>query len=88
MIGAELLRNILASYLCNMHVGNSTGCHAGHQEVGAGVAPAVNLRNQLHAGEKACKQGIHPGFEIQGRHPKQAYQWPHKKDLCPPKKFF
>ena len=33
----------------------------------AGVAPEVNLRNSLHAGDKACKQGIHPGFEAQGR---------------------
>ena len=24
-------------------------------------------RNPLHAGEKIRKQGIHPGFEIQGR---------------------
>ena len=34
----------------------------------AGVAPEVNLRNSLHAGDKASKQGIHPGFETQGRH--------------------
>ena len=34
----------------------------------AGVTPEVNLRNSLHAGDKACKQGIHPGFETQGRH--------------------
>ena len=32
-----------------------------------GVAPEVNLRNSLHAGDKAHKQGIHPGFETQGR---------------------
>ena len=46
------------------------------------VAPEVNLRNPLHACEKAHKQGIHPGFETQGRH--------HKKfkislvPICPP----
>ena len=34
----------------------------------AGVTPEVNLRNPLHAGEKTHKQGIHPGFETQGRH--------------------
>ena len=34
----------------------------------AGVAPEVNLRNPLGAGKKLRKQGIHPGFEIQGRH--------------------
>ena len=32
-----------------------------------GVAPEVNLRNPLHAGDKAGKRGIHPGFETQGR---------------------
>ena len=54
----------------------------------AGVAPEVNLRNSLQAGDKARKWGIHPGFETQGGHPKQGYQWPHEKDLCPPKIFF
>ena len=34
----------------------------------AGVAPEVNLSNLLHAGDKARKGGIHPGFETQGRH--------------------
>ena len=34
----------------------------------AGVVPEQNLRNSLHAGDKAHKQGIHPGFETQGRH--------------------
>ena len=33
-----------------------------------GVAPEVNIRNSLHAGDKTSKQGIHPGFETQGRH--------------------
>ena len=28
-----------------------------------GVAAEVNLRNPLHTGEKAHKQGIHPGLE-------------------------
>ena len=54
----------------------------------AGVSPEVNLRNSLQAGDKACKRGIHPGFETQGRphqKSKTGYQWPHEKDLCPPK---
>ena len=34
----------------------------------AGVAPEVNLMNPLHASKKTCKQGILPGFEIQGKH--------------------
>ena len=34
----------------------------------AGVTPEVNLTNPLHAGEEACKWGIQPGFETQGRH--------------------
>ena len=33
----------------------------------AGVAAEVNLRNPLYADNKAGKQGIHPGFEIQDR---------------------
>ena len=34
----------------------------------AGVAPDVNLRNLLHAGNETCKHGIHYGFETQSRH--------------------
>ena len=30
----------------------------------AGVAQDVNLRNSWHAGDKARKWGIHPGFHI------------------------
>ena len=33
-----------------------------------GVTLEVNLRNPLHTGEEACKGGIHPGLEFQGRH--------------------
>ena len=33
----------------------------------AGVEPEVNLRHPLCTGEKARKQGVHPGFETQGR---------------------
>ena len=33
----------------------------------AGVAPEVNLKNSLHAGDKAHRRGIHPGFETQDR---------------------
>ena len=72
------------------HVGNATGAMLMSIQ-SAGVAPEVNLRNSWHAGDKAHKQGIHPGFETQGRHirsPKQGYQWHHKKDPCPPKNFF
>ena len=32
-----------------------------------GVAPEVTLRNSMHGGNKACKQGIHSGFETQVR---------------------
>ena len=31
------------------------------------VTSEVNLRNPLHTGDEVCKQGIHPGFETQGR---------------------
>ena len=46
------------------------------------------MRNPLHAGENARKPGIHPSFKPTAdvpRSPKQGYQWPHEKDLCPPK---
>ena len=33
----------------------------------AGVTTEVNLRILLCTGDKACKQGIHPGFETHGR---------------------
>ena len=50
----------------------------------AGVAPEINLRNPLHVGYKACKQGIHPGFETQGRcHQKSDTVV--KEDRYPPK---
>ena len=38
----------------------------------AGVAPGVNLRNPLRAGEEASKRDIHTGIEIQGRHPQKS----------------
>ena len=31
------------------------------------------------------QEEIHLSFETQGRYPKQGHQWPHKRDLCPPK---
>ena len=33
----------------------------------AGVAPEVNLRNPLQAGDEAHKQGIYPRFEVLNR---------------------
>ena len=35
------------------------------------------------SGKKRCKQEIHPGFETQGRHPKQGNHWPYKRTLLP-----
>ena len=32
-----------------------------------GVTPEVTLRKRLHAGEEACKQGLHASYETQGR---------------------
>ena len=37
-------------------------------ERSAGITPEVNLKNPLQAGDNECKSGIHPFFEIQGRH--------------------
>ena len=36
-------------------------------ERSAGVALEANLRNELHAGDEARKQGILPSFKTQGR---------------------
>ena len=52
----------------------------------AGVAPVVNLRNPLCTGKEARKQGIHPGFEIQGRHhqkSKTGVSMDHERDFVP-----
>ena len=54
----------------------------------AGVAPEVNLRECITctpppSANKAAL-ALKPRGEVT-RSPKQGYQWPHKKDLCPPK---
>ena len=51
-----------------MDVGNVTVLAMLAAKRSAGVATEVNLRYSLHAGNKAGKRGIHPGFETQGRH--------------------
>ena len=51
----------------------------------ADVKPEVNLRNPIHTGKKACKQGSRlASAKIQ----KQEHQWPYKKYWCPQKQFF
>ena len=47
----------------------------------AGVTPEVNLRECLtRTPPPGTNKAAHSG-----RSPKQGYQWPHKKNLCPPK---
>ena len=56
----------------------------------AGIAPEVNMRNQMHRGDKPHNQGINPDLKPSVdiiRCPKQGYQWLHKKELCPPLSF-
>ena len=52
----------------------------------------VNLREYVtRMPLPRANKAAHFGFETRGditRSPKQGYQWPHKKDLCPPKKIF
>ena len=52
----------------------------------AGVAPEVNLRNSVQARKHASEStlALKPRADVT-RSPKQGYQWPHKKDMCPPK---
>ena len=56
---------IPASYLFSTHVGSMTDCHAGHQGVSRFCTRGES--EEWHVGKKACKQGIHPSFKIQGR---------------------
>ena len=55
----------------------------------AGVAPEVNLRTSAQARKHASKKStlaLKPRADVT-RSLKQGYQWPHKKDSCPPKIF-
>ena len=52
-----------------------------------GVTPEVNLRQHVtHILLPSTNKAGHSGFETQRCHQrsKAGYQWPHKKDLCPP----
>ena len=51
----------------------------------AGAAPEVNLKNSVQARKCASEKStlaLKPRADIT-RSPKQGYQWPHEKDLCP-----
>ena len=58
----------------------------------AGVAPEVNLRERVtctplpNANKTEPTLALKPKGDVT-RSPKQGYQWPHKKDPCPPKNF-
>ena len=52
-----------------------------------GITLEVNLRiTQVRKDTKGSTLALKPRADIT-RNPKQGYQWPHKKDLCPPKVF-
>ena len=56
----------------------------------AGVAPEVNLRECIclhQARIRLPTLALKPRGNVT-RSPKQGYQWPHKKESCPPKIFF
>ena len=57
----------------------------------AGVAPEVNLRNLLHAGDEARKRTSSLGSNVLHRtntkSPKREYKWSHNKNLSSPKTF-
>ena len=64
------LRPILLNYFVFIDVNNvNQKCSAAMLAVKrlAGVAPDVSLKNPLHAGDKAHKWGIQPGYEPQSR---------------------
>ena len=55
------------------------------------VTLEVNLDNPLHANNKACEQGIHPGFQMEDRHhqkSKTGVSVAPQKGLKSPKHFF
>ena len=62
----QILTNICGYMICKyMDWKGSATILATKRSVG--VALEVNLRNPLHIHDKACKWGMHPGFETQGR---------------------
>ena len=57
-------------------------------QVLAGVAPEVNLRKHVTCKPlPSANEAVHSGFETVQKS-KTGYQWPNKKDLCPPKIYF
>ena len=78
---------ILVDTSTQVHGSKRLGCHADHYTV-----------SRCHTGdesedltsEKACEGStltLKPRADIT-RSPKQGYQWPHKKNLCPPNFIF
>ena len=57
----------------------------------AGVTPEVNFRDHVTCMPLgSVNKAAYSGFETQRRRhqsPKHGYQWPHRKNLCPPKIF-
>ena len=67
------------------------GCHTGHQEVGRchGRGEPQGMCNITHmpllsSNKAEPTLALKPRGDVT-RSPKQEYQWPHKKDSCPPK---
>ena len=76
-------RHPTSAKLKAQHVGNVMGCHAGCQEAGSCCTRGGS--EEQRASKKVCKR-VHPGFETRAHitsSPKQGYQWPHKRDMCP-----
>ena len=66
----EMLEKIIGS--------KRLSCNAGHQEFGR-----CCTRGESEGWDQ--RQGIHPGFEIQGKHHQRSKtERPHNKDLCSP----
>ena len=62
------------------------GCHAELQTV---IRYCTSGEYEDHMGEKVCKRStsaLKPWADIT-RSPKQGFQWPHKKNMCPIKVF-
>ena len=72
------------------HVMNATSCHAGCQEVSRCHTRTVSSANCCVQVMKHANNVSTLNLKLRGvvtRSPKQGYQWPRKKDSCPPNNF-
>ena len=90
-VGGLLIKSGILPLLKHVY-GEATSCHAGCQEVGRCCTRGESREHISHMPPSKVKIRL-PTLVLKPREnitrsPKQGYQWPHKKDLCPPNIFF